>query len=333
MKKTLLFFAALISGATMIAQVRTIDSGLVACYPFTGNANDMSGNGHNGTVVGATLCPDRWGHANSAYLFANSPTTYISVPNFNTILTSNNISVSFWAQATANTSDQPFLAQPDSQADRFGIAVQYESNGEIWDYGNLVSPNGRMNYSGSSYSSAWIHYVFLISQSQNIKKIFMNGVMVDSNSYTNAGMSYSPAGKTLNIGGGYGSNGPWAGFPGPIDDIRIYNRALSDAEVLYLYNEPITGYGCSTLGLPDMDQGSAPYIYSSAPGVIHMDFGQSPFTGTLAVYNMLGQKIAEKQMNTPRFGTEVYTLQSGAKGMYLLVLTSGNNHYTYKFEL
>ncbi|HXB11790.1 MAG TPA: LamG-like jellyroll fold domain-containing protein, partial [Bacteroidia bacterium] len=159
------------------------------------------------------------------------------------------------------------------------------------------------------------------------------GVMVDSNSYTNAGMSYAPGGKTLNIGGAYGVNGPWAGFPGPIDDIRIYNRALSDAEVVSLFDEPITGYACTPEGVADMDQGSAPYIYSSTPGVVHMNFGQSPFVGTLAIYNMLGQKIDEKQLNTPRLGTEVYTLQHGAKGMYLLVLTSGTDRYTYKFEL
>ncbi|HXB12818.1 MAG TPA: hypothetical protein VNZ45_12580, partial [Bacteroidia bacterium] len=103
MKKTLLLFAALISSATLFAQLHSLDSGLVACYPFDGNANDMSGNGHNGTLVGATACPDRWGHANSALLFNNSPSTYVAIPNFNTILTSNNISVSFWAEANSNT--------------------------------------------------------------------------------------------------------------------------------------------------------------------------------------------------------------------------------------
>jgi murein DD-endopeptidase MepM/ murein hydrolase activator NlpD len=43
--------------------------GLVAYYPFNGNANDDSGNGNNGTVYGATLTTDRFGYANSAYSF------------------------------------------------------------------------------------------------------------------------------------------------------------------------------------------------------------------------------------------------------------------------
>ncbi|MEI6260974.1 MAG: hypothetical protein WCR46_13855 [Deltaproteobacteria bacterium] len=47
-----------------------LSDGLVACYPFNGNANDESGNGHHGTVIGgAVLTTDRFGNANSAYSF------------------------------------------------------------------------------------------------------------------------------------------------------------------------------------------------------------------------------------------------------------------------
>jgi hypothetical protein len=46
-----------------------ITNGLVAYYPFNGNANDASGNGNNATTVQATLSADRFGIANSAYSF------------------------------------------------------------------------------------------------------------------------------------------------------------------------------------------------------------------------------------------------------------------------
>src|SRR5262245_58673818 len=52
-------------------------NGLVAWYPFTGNANDSSGNGYHGTVLGPTLTTDRFGNANSAYNFDGN-TNYIS---------------------------------------------------------------------------------------------------------------------------------------------------------------------------------------------------------------------------------------------------------------
>jgi hypothetical protein len=46
-----------------------LTNGLVAYYPFNGNANDASGNGNNGTIVGATLVTNRFGQANSAFKF------------------------------------------------------------------------------------------------------------------------------------------------------------------------------------------------------------------------------------------------------------------------
>ena len=50
-------------------QLAIADVSPQAYYPFNGNANDESGDGHNGTVYGATLCPDRFGIADSAYSF------------------------------------------------------------------------------------------------------------------------------------------------------------------------------------------------------------------------------------------------------------------------
>ena len=61
-------------------------SGLAAYYPFTGNANDLSGNGHNGTVTGATLTTDRFGNPNSAYSF-NGTSSYIYAGNISSLTT------------------------------------------------------------------------------------------------------------------------------------------------------------------------------------------------------------------------------------------------------
>nr|HPN19921.1 hypothetical protein [Chitinophagales bacterium] len=53
----------------------------IACYPFEGNANDVSGNNHNGTVIGATLTSGHKGNANSAFYFNQSASTRIELPN------------------------------------------------------------------------------------------------------------------------------------------------------------------------------------------------------------------------------------------------------------
>ena len=70
---------------------------LVAYYPFNGNANDASGNGNNGTVNGATLTTDRFGNANSAYLF-NGTNNDIIVPDAPGLRPSGAYTINAWVQ-------------------------------------------------------------------------------------------------------------------------------------------------------------------------------------------------------------------------------------------
>ena len=74
---------------------------LVAHYTFDGNANDVSGNGNDGKVTGATLVADRFGKANSAYEFNGGP-DYIKVPQNKSLEIKNNITMSFWAKFPSN---------------------------------------------------------------------------------------------------------------------------------------------------------------------------------------------------------------------------------------
>ena len=93
---------------TVIAQIPT--SGLVAYYPFNGNANDNSGNGNNGIVTNATLTTDRFGNANSAYNFnGNSLITVTSSTTIQSI--SNNYSFSVWTKINAFDNIDPSIGQ------------------------------------------------------------------------------------------------------------------------------------------------------------------------------------------------------------------------------
>lgn len=76
-----------------------INDGLVAHYPFNGNANDASGYGNHGTVYGATLTADRFGNLNSAYSF-NGIDNYIEVPNSDS-LNPGAVTVSAWCKVSA----------------------------------------------------------------------------------------------------------------------------------------------------------------------------------------------------------------------------------------
>ena len=67
----------------------------MAHYPFTGNANDESGNGNNGTVFGATLALDRWGNPNSAYSFDGSD-DYIDIGGAPSLKMTEAVTISTW---------------------------------------------------------------------------------------------------------------------------------------------------------------------------------------------------------------------------------------------
>ena len=94
----ILIILLLISNAA-IAQVN-LTLGLRAYYPFTGNANDISGNNNNPSFNNATLTADRFGNTNSAYQF-NGIDNYIRIPNSPSINPTTQISVCAWVKVSS----------------------------------------------------------------------------------------------------------------------------------------------------------------------------------------------------------------------------------------
>ena len=99
MKNTigLVIAVMVIAGHLEMGFGQNLDKGLIAYYPFNGNANDASGNGNNGRVNGATLAEDRFGRRNHAYGFDGNDDV-----NFNkTLITTKSFAISFWFKNTA----------------------------------------------------------------------------------------------------------------------------------------------------------------------------------------------------------------------------------------
>ena len=218
-----------------------ITNGLVAYYPFNGNANDASGNGHNGIVYGATLATNRFNTPNRAYYFTRSgwsPGTRLDeiyIP-YSSAFNSTNISVSVWVLETADNSGEVILARY-----QYGYS---NPNGETWAMGFGSTNNSTAWISGATYGTydnvnsanvvplnTWTHLVFTFD-GQSFR-IFANGKMIG----TAIGSVPINVGGTsgISIGVSDQANGWWSPFEGIIDDVRIYNRALSTNEVAQLY--------------------------------------------------------------------------------------------------
>ena len=106
MSKTCLLIILLLSSTLGFGQIPNYvpSNGLIGWWPFTGNAQDLSGNGHHGTVTGATLTTDRFGAASNAYNFdGNDWITLDNLPQINGL---NAITISVWVKSSGFNQNQ-----------------------------------------------------------------------------------------------------------------------------------------------------------------------------------------------------------------------------------
>ncbi len=226
MKKNLLLFLIIISTFSSLAQAPT--NGLVAYYPFNRNADDAVGNNH-GTVNGATLTTDRRGVSSSAYSF-NGSNNYIQVPHSSTFNITGAITLSVWLntsnvnlsqriidKTTVGGSDAYTVDFRPSQQIRF-IVANADSNGQTQAQSNAVF----------TQNNQWYHFVVTYDNS-NVR-FYSDGILINTKTQTGSSVNNS---NPLRFGANSLLNGDW--FNGKLDDIRIYNRALTDSEVQQLY--------------------------------------------------------------------------------------------------
>jgi len=210
--------------ALLNASPSTLADGLVAYYPFSGNAGDSSGNANHGIVNGAILTTDRFGGINSAYDF-NSNT--INVPT-NTSLgfTYNSaFSVSFWTLRIGSQTTMHFMGKRAGNSFNWQVALNMGSNQGICFIGN----NGAATYGTESGLdcpiNSWV-YITAIFDNGNWK-LFQNGSIIST---SHSQLFFDDVSCDLT----FGNSGGMEPFYGKLDDIRIYNRALSQSEITYL---------------------------------------------------------------------------------------------------
>ncbi|MEI7981839.1 MAG: FISUMP domain-containing protein, partial [Bacteroidota bacterium] len=215
--------------------------GLVAYYPFNGNANDESGNWNIGNNNGATLTLDRFGNQNAAYEF-NGIDNYISLPS--TINITDNISISFWIKSiVVDNATWPygtFVIDRDICGENRDWSVGIGNGGKIQFNTGKIESHNVLTSSSDVNSDNW-YYITIIRDAQNgLKKIYINGILNQSDLFDNEPF----LNNYINIYIGACVCQPWTHsfFKGSLDDIRIYSHVLTEAEIQQLYLE--TNGGC-----------------------------------------------------------------------------------------
>ena len=209
-------------------------AGLVAFYPFDGNANDESGKGNDAIVNGATPATDRFGNSNSAYSF-DGMNNFIRVRNSRFLNGNATLTLAVWIKSS-RSSNQRVLTKGAPNDYQYAIAFgePQMGAGNVSIHAWTFAGGDHMKAGAFAGDDRW-HFVVGIIQNHTSLELYIDTRLAarnstpGSNSWNLTGIGDLFIGSSPNAAGNF--------FGGFLDDIRIYDRALSESEISELYHE------------------------------------------------------------------------------------------------
>ena len=236
---------------TMVLLVLTFNvlgqSGAVAYYPFSGNSNDESGNGHHGIIHGnPQLVEDRNGVPNSAYKF-DGIDDYIQVPYHSDLQPTTAVTLSLWAHRSTWVGIDFYAGLAgNTESGGYELYVFYDyyyDYAELWTYVRRNGYYANLKEQLEQLSPGWHHFA-LTHESQNystsLTRLYVNGIQVDSDiEYGNYPVEYAHQNSFL-IGAEAGPGDEPEGdyWDGAIDEVLVYDRELNAEEIMALFTGP-----------------------------------------------------------------------------------------------
>ena len=308
----LLSFIALSSISAFAQNVPSYvpSNGLVGWWPFNGNANDESGSGNNGTVNGATLTTDRFNLSNKAYYFGGQ-SKFIDLGSAGLSSNPSVCSYSVWFKLNTlytglYNETSIILSKRHQDNGPSWTTIQIDSNCMV----NFVVDGPAFNQdvlgSSSICNDQWQHLVCI--KNQNVYSVYLNSILVNSQT-----IIYNHNGSNLNMHVGH--QGAWdTWFIGSIDDIGIWNRALTQQEITDLYNG--TSANAAERNLTTVNVHPNP-----TSGEITITSNET-YLQSYSLYNSLGQLVASGMLNPEN---TTLSIQELAPGIYTLQLQGEKN--------
>jgi hypothetical protein len=329
MKKVTLtaFAVGLGLAANLTAQVPSYvpTNGLVGWWPFNGNANDESGNGNNGTVNGATLTTDRFGNSNKAYSFdgVNDNITLASVN------ISNEITLGYWLKIPQTGGGSAIVQNNPNPP----YNTTFQCSNASTNYQQYLLYSNTCNNSQNCWANSssliadqWTYLVYTIDLNSDVK-LYMNGNLIGTYNGVNF-TNCANLSNNLRFGGVWINSDPqW--FNGLLDDIGIWNRALTQQEITDLYN----GNVCydyvtvtDTLVINTGITGYNPITYLNTLKIwpnpsndhITIDAGNlATMNGySIKIEDAQGQQVFQNAVNQQQFYVDITTW--GGNGLYFV---------------
>ena len=319
MKKSMFtaFAVGLCMTANVMAQVPSYvpTNGLVGWWPFNGNANDESGNGNNGTVNGATLTADRFSNVGKAYSFDG---VNDNISTSRSPLTS--FSVSLWLFTSQNTAYTPLVDAYNSNWELY--LSNYKPTFTRWITAGAGGTFQEFISTTSASINQWNHLICTYNNG-NIR-LYLNGVLIST---------FQNVSITINNNGTFAFGASLSGtsqyFNGKLDDIGIWNRALTQQEVSDLYNANICYENVTvtdTLIINTGITGFNPITYKNTLKIwpnpsndhISIDAGNlATMNGySIKIEDAQGQQVFQNAVNQQQFYVDITNW--GGNGLYFV---------------
>jgi hypothetical protein len=254
-----------------------VTAGLLQEFRFDNSYTNQNADVTFTNNTNTSFVADRFGNANSALTIQNQgiEAYFNSLPQGNNART-----VSVWVVSQSTVDNQVFNYGTNATNQAYGFSVQ-NSSVTNYGWGNDLVLNGY-----SIGANTWVHIV--TTYDGTTAKIYYNGTMLASGSKAwNTPGSAFRLGRNIN-----GSNG----FYGHVDDLKIYNRALTDAEVTQLHNQPngaaLTPIISGVIVTPTTNSATIHYSLNAnsanTTSVINWGFSQAVLTNQLTGFSTTG---------------------------------------------
>lgn len=225
-------------------------NGMLGFWPLDSNVQNIFSSSHQGSAVQTVPATNRFGEAGKA-LYLNGLNAYGSLPSsIMGSLTSNNFTVSVWVAPDTipvRPGGTEILADRNTSTWNYRFSIGYGSNAVGYEpdsayFESIMGSVARKVNATGPQVGQWIQYVYVHSADNNgTVRSYANGQLIN----IRTGIGWNSGARGINIGRSLYPGAPTGGnyfFKGRVDEIAIWSRPLSPAEVANLYNPCLAAY-------------------------------------------------------------------------------------------
>ncbi|MGY6650455.1 LamG domain-containing protein [Wenyingzhuangia sp. IMCC45574] len=320
----LVFLVGSISSKAQQEEVVNLNESLLLHYKFDSNTNDSSGNDYHGTAFGSGQYTEGRATGSTALRF-DGLDDYVAFPNISTLKPNLPVTISFDIKYESSVATKRVVFNTSYEED-YNSGVFFTTQSSTGKYA-LGFGDGDYNYTSSSIQSfignevvendTW-HFLTIVVRGAQDMSIYEDGVKL-TGSYGGSGgnLSYGSLSGVIgkhdqsNVSGAYY-------FKGVIDEFSYWDKALSEIEVAYLYNQYINGGSLSI----DQHINLSDTIKIKVENSI-LSIESKEKRGVLEMYNILGERVYKAtsfdDVNLTDFSSKILILKlQDSKGNFFV---------------